>query len=218
MVLILASVEVGFWDQFKDWVGVAYQFILTFGGPGLFLLALADSSFLSIPEGNDILIVVLSIGQTWERMAYYVVMTTLGSIVGCSLLYSVGRRGGRLAQRLLNPRRRDKVARLYRRWGSLAIVVPSILPPPTPFKVFVLSAGLFGIPFLRFLALVLIGRSIRYFAWGILALLYGESAREFLEQNMRTAGVALLLTLTGGIGLYVLLRSRAGKSVEEEVT
>ena len=71
-----------------------YNLALGLGGFGLFALALADSSFLSIPEGNDVLIVVLSTGAGWSAMLYYVAMTVAGSVAGCTLLYWVGRRGG----------------------------------------------------------------------------------------------------------------------------
>ena len=121
-------------------LGYFYDFAVALGGPGLFFIALADSSFLSLPEGNDILIVILSAGQTWGKMAYYVSMTTLGSIAGCMILYGLGRRGGPFTRRRLK-NRLQTISGLYRKWGLWMVLVPSILPPPTPFKVFVLSAG-----------------------------------------------------------------------------
>ena len=74
---------VGIWDAVKSLLKVAGDFALGLGGPGLFLLALADSSFLSIPEGNDLLIVVKSSGATWSTMSYFVIMTVMGSVLGC---------------------------------------------------------------------------------------------------------------------------------------
>src|SRR2546426_7871588 len=71
-----------------------YVLAATMGGPGLFVIAVGDSSFVSIPEGNDILIIALSIGQSWARMSYLVLMTIAGSVVGCTLLYAVGSKGG----------------------------------------------------------------------------------------------------------------------------
>ena len=79
----------GFVHSLRFFLGKLYLIAVTLGGPGLFFIAVADSSFLSVPEGNDFLIVVLSTGQTWERMTYYVVMAILGSVCGCSLLYLV---------------------------------------------------------------------------------------------------------------------------------
>lgn len=186
-----------------------YLFIVSLGGPGLFFIAIADSSFLSLPEANDILIVVLSTGQTWERMTYYVVMTTLGSVCGCAALYSIGRRGGAFLRKRLTGKRIEEVESLYDQWGVWAIVIPSVLPPPTPFKIFVLSAGLFRISFLKFLLSVFVGRSIRYFMWGALAVLYGESAKYFLEENLPVVGTVLFLLFITAMVSYAIMGLRA---------
>jgi membrane protein YqaA with SNARE-associated domain len=180
-----------------------YDFAQGLGGPGLFLIALADSSFLSVPEGNDILIVVLSIGQSWEVMLYYVAMTVVGSAIGCSMVYWLGSHGGRIVENRLSPKRLDGIRHQYHRWGVWAIVIPAILPPPTPFKLFVLAAGIFNLPFARFVFAVSLGRSIRYLTWGVLAVLYGPWARQFLERNLHTVGVVLALILLAGIAGYL---------------
>jgi membrane protein YqaA with SNARE-associated domain len=201
MFLATAS---GFSASFKIFVGQAYELIAGLGGPGLFLIALGDSSFLSLPEGNDLLIVVLSTGQTWGWMTYYVLMTTFGSVCGCSVLYSVGRRGGKFLEKRLQGERIEEMKNLYQRWGMWSVLVPSILPPPTPFKVFVLSAGFFRIPFPQFLLSVVIGRSIRYFMWGILAVLYGEVVKVYIEENLPIVGAILLLLFIAAITSYAV--------------
>lgn len=185
-----------------------YRVGMSLGGPGLFLIALADSSFLSLPEGNDILIIVLSTGKTWETMTYYVLMTTLGSVVGCSILFALGRRGGSFLDRRLKKKRMEDIKETFRKWGVLAILVPSILPPPTPFKIFVLSAGVFRVPLKKFLFAVFVGRTIRYATWGILAVLYGEWAREFLEQNLREVSITITALLVISIVTYFVIRNR----------
>lgn len=192
-----------------------YSLALAFGGPGLFLIAVADSSFLSLPEGNDILIIVLSTGQTWGLMTYYVTMTVIGSVCGCSLLFSVGRRGGAFMQKRMKKSRLHDLKRLYNQWGPWAIIVPSILPPPTPFKVFVLSAGLLGMPFWKFILAVIFGRSIRYFMWGTLAVLYGRLAKTFLENNLPLIGLSLFLLLAGAIIGYFLIWARMRRKVTQ---
>ena len=208
----------GFWASIKVLISHAYEFIAGLGGPGLFVIALADSSFLSLPEGNDVLIVVLSTGQTWGLMTYYVLMTTFGSVCGCSVLYSVGRRGGKFLEQRLKGDKAEEMRNLYRRWGVLSVMIPSILPPPTPFKIFVLSAGLFRIPFPRFLLSVVIGRSIRYFMWGILAILYGEEVKRFIERNLPVVGTVLFLLLATIIASYAVKWFRGKKkSPQHEV-
>jgi len=184
-------------------------------GPGMMLVAVADSSFLSIPEGNDFLIVIFSAGKTWSRMAYYVGMTTAGSIVGCTLLYLVGRRGGSpLLRRRFSARSVERAERLFEKYGLLTVVVPSILPPPCPFKIFVLSAGVFRLSVSEFLTAVAIGRTVRYAMWGILAVLYGNAVKIYMQRNLPTIGVGLsaifLLTLAAILVFYIR-RTRQAK-------
>jgi membrane protein YqaA with SNARE-associated domain len=173
-------------------------------GPGLLIVALFDSSFLSIPEGNDLLIVILSAGNTWERMAYYVGMTTAGSIAGCLLLYTVGRKGGSpMLHRRFSEKNVQRAERLFERFGMLTVVIPSILPPPCPFKIFVLSAGVFRLKLIEFIAAIAIGRTIRYSMWGILAVLYGESVKSYMQHNLPKVGIALFAVLILALALLV---------------
>lgn len=195
-------------EYFRSITQQLYELALALGGTGLFFVALADSSFLSVPEANDLLIVVLSTGQNWATMTYYVVMTIMGSVTGCSLLYGVGRSGRAFVEKRVTQERVRKTEALYRRWGLWMIVVPSLLPPPTPFKIFVLSAGLFQLPLPKFVLAVVVGRSIRYFMWGILAVIYGEATQRYLEQNLRVVGSVLCILLFGVIVVYVVLRMR----------
>ncbi len=174
-------------------------------GPGMLVVALFDSSFLSIPEVNDFLIVLLSIGKPAGRVAYYVFMTTLGSVVGCLLLYTVGRKGGNpLLKKKFSPRMMEKIAGLYRRYGVLAVVVPSILPPPCPFKIFVFSAGVFRLSAPAFAAAVALGRSVRYSMWGALAFLYGETVRAFMRDNLHAIGIALFAVFVVVFALFAV--------------
>jgi len=192
--------------------------IMSLGGLGVMVLAIGDSSFLSLPEGNDLLIVILSTGKSWGNMAYFVAMTVVGSVIGCLLLYTVGRRGGSLMlRRKFSQQSIERAEKLFNRYGMLAVVIPSILPPPMPFKIFVLSAGVFRLKALEFLAAVLIGRTVRYTMWGILAVLYGNSVKLFMQQNLETIGMILFgcfaLVVAAGV-LYYFRRmrvSRAGK-------
>ncbi len=165
-------------------------------GPGLLLVALFDSSFLSIPEGNDFLIVLLSAGNTWRNVAYYVGMTTVGSIAGCLLLYSVGRKGGSpLLYKRFSARNIQRAERLFEKYGILTVVLPCMLPPPCPFKIFVLSAGVFRLRLTEFLAAIAVGRTLRYSMWGILALLYGSSVKTYMQQNLPKIGIGLFILL-----------------------
>jgi membrane protein DedA with SNARE-associated domain len=191
-------------------------FIAGLGGLGVMILAIGDSSFLSIPEGNDLLIVILSTGKSWGNMAYYVAMTIIGSIIGCLLLYSVGRKGGSpWLRRKFSPQTIERAERLFEKYGLLTVIIPSILPPPMPFKIFVLSAGVFRVKAIKFLWAVLIGRTIRYSMWGMLAVLYGNSVKLYMQHNLKLVGIFLfgLFALVVAVTIvYYRRRMRTSKS------
>jgi membrane protein YqaA with SNARE-associated domain len=213
MVVLLATLEPWF-----RWFGNVLRYVVSsLDGPGLLLVALFDSSFLSIPEGNDVLIVLLSAGNTWRNMAYYVTMTTAGSIAGCLLLYAVGRKGGSpLLQKRFSQKNIQRAERLFERFGILTVVLPSILPPPCPFKIFVLSAGVFRLRLAEFIAAVAIGRTVRYSMWGILAIVYGNQVKVYMQQNLPKIGLGLsavlLLTLGYLLWMYIYRTRRTGES------
>ena len=176
------------------------------GGWGLLLIALFDSSFLSLPEVNDILIITLSIKNP-DKMPYYCGMTTLGSILGCLLLYTVGRKGGDvLLRRRFAEHRIESVSRWYNKFGILTVMVPSVLPPPTPFKIFVLFAGAFKTRLSKFILAVTLGRGLRYFFEGYLAVEYGEKARDYMNENYPYIALAVGLALLVGFLVFYLIR------------
>jgi membrane protein YqaA with SNARE-associated domain len=180
------------------------------GGIGLFVVAALDSSFLSFPQVNDLLVIYLSTKRP-ALMPYYAGLTVLGSVVGCFVLYGFAYRGGEvfLRKRVSGPRVERGLA-LYQRHGLLAVVVPALLPPPMPFKLFVLLAGAARVSPWKFGVAVVIGRGIRYFGQGYLAVLYGERAVAIVQEHGREVGIGLALTaLAIGLGLYVYRKRRS---------
>jgi membrane protein YqaA with SNARE-associated domain len=191
-----------------DWV---QGFALALGGPGLFLIAFLDSSFLSFPEVVDLLIVWLTI-QHPHRMLYYALLSTLGSIAGCLSLFLVARKGGEaFLRRRMHERHVDRSIAVVRKYGVLSVLIPSLLPPPAPFKIFVLGAGVAQVRLVDFLIAVTIGRGIRYFGEGMLALWYGERAVAFLRDNAQLVGVWMAaIALVLGVGAVFWQRRRRG--------
>jgi membrane protein YqaA with SNARE-associated domain len=179
------------------------------GGPGLFLIAFLDSSFLSFPEVVDLLIIWLVTAHK-HRVLYYALMPTLGSVAGCFALYLVGRKGGEaFLRRRFSERHVDRALTVFRKYGLLAVAVPALLPPPVPFKPFVLAAGVAGVRPVDFLIAVSIGRGIRYFGEAFLALWYGERAAQFVRDNARPVSLALAMTvLVVGVGWIWYQRRR----------
>ena len=183
-------------------------FALGIGGPGLFVVAFLDSSFLSLPEINDLLVVMLVIEHK-TRMPYYALMATLGSVAGCLVLYSVGRTGGEaLVRRRFGGPRMARALALSKRYGVFAIAVPAILPPPAPFKIFVLLAGVAAVPLWQFATTIALARGFRYFAIGVLSVRYGDDAIAFIEANGRAVSLVLVGLIVGSGLAWVLLRRR----------
>jgi membrane protein YqaA with SNARE-associated domain len=188
--------------------------LLPYGGFGLMILAMCDSSFLSLPEVNDLLLMTFSIDNP-SSMPKLAALTTLGSIIGCALLYSVGKKGGEAVLRgKFSEERVLRIRRWYQKYGLLAVIIPSLLPPPTPFKVFVLAAGAFGISWPRFILSVAIGRGLRYFSEGWLAVEYGPGAFKLVQENYGKIGVGLSGVILAMVVVYVFARRRRIGSLE----
>ena len=183
-------------------------FAESIGGPGLFFVAFLDSSFLSLPEINDLLVIAMVRNNT-ELMTYYASMATLGSVAGCLVLYVLGRRGGdALIRRRFGGPRLTRAMEMSQRYGILAVAIPAILPPPAPFKVFVLLAGVAKVPVSQFVTAVAVGRGFRYFGEGWLAVRYGEQAEALLVENGETVSLVLVGIVAVATIAYFLLRNR----------
>lgn len=180
--------------RFLDWVmGIAEML----GGPGLFLLAFLDSSFLSFPEVVDVLMIGL-VAKYPGRMLWYAAMPALGSIAGSYVIYTLARRGGEaFLRRRLHERHVDRALAVFRRFGLFAVAIPSIMPPPVPFKIFILAAGAARVGRVDFLIAISVGRGVRYFGEAVLAAWYGEAALKRAEQFVHdhTLGIAVVTSL-----------------------
>jgi membrane protein YqaA with SNARE-associated domain len=189
------------------------------GPAGVFVVAFFDSSFLSLPEVNDVFVVSSSAANP-ARAWIAVLATTLGSISGCSALWLIGKRGGEpFLLRRFGAGRVERTRHAFRRWDLLALAVPAVLPPPMPFKMFVFSAGVFGVPYARFLLTIVIARGLRYSFWGTMGALYGARALGYLtlvdawfvEHLPIVAPVLVLLAIV----VIVLVRRRARAQSDE---
>jgi len=182
---------------------------MALGDPGIFLVAFLDSSILSLPEVADLLVIWM-VTNNKSRIVIYVVSATLGSLLGCLLLYGIGKKGGAgFVHRRFGSTNVERALDAFRRHGIMAVLIPSILPPPAPFKIFVLLAGLADISVARFSTAILIGRGLRYTVEGLLALWYGERAIAFIRQNGTTIALAAVIIIAAGFLVYLRLsRSR----------
>src|SRR3984893_6389893 len=190
-----------------DW---ARGLALTLGAPGLCLVAFLDSSFLSLPEITDILVVWM-VTRHPARVAVYVLAATVGSLAGCLVMYYIGRKGGEaLIRRRFAPASVERAMAAFDRYGVLVVLIPAILPPPAPFKIFVILAGLAGISPARFVTAIVIGRGSRYLVLGVLAVAYGEQALTYAEEHGFAAAMVVIgLLAAAGAGYFVWSKGRS---------
>ncbi len=181
------------------------------GAPGLFILAFLDSSVLALPEIVDILIVWMVIANP-ERWLLYGGMATAGSVAGCYLLYALARRGGEaFLRKRLRDAHIDRAMALFRRYGVLSLVVPSLSPPPVPFKPFILMAGVAGMSRTRFLTAITAGRGLRYIGEALLALWYGQQALTYIHANVGKVMLGATVVVAAGLLIYYGYRKLAPK-------
>jgi membrane protein YqaA with SNARE-associated domain len=194
----------------KGLVFWAQSTVAALGGLGLLVVAFVDSAILTLPEAVDLLVVWLVV-RNEAAAAYYVGLATVGSVAGCMVLYWLTRKGGEafLRKRVAAERLERGVA-LFNRWGMLTVIVASILPPPTPFKLFILLAGVGGVTPARFAIAVTIGRVVRFGTVALLALWIGDEAIAYIREHAITVGLAMLASLLAGALVYLMWRRWGG--------
>jgi membrane protein YqaA with SNARE-associated domain len=178
--------------QLSAWKQKIVGFAGALGAPGLFLISFLDSSVLTFPVINDLLLIELSIEHP-ARMPLYALVAATGSVLGCVLLYFIARKGG---EAFFHKKAGDRAAAI-RHWveenGFVGMLIAALLPPPTPFKIFVFAAGVFEVPLWSYTSAITLARLIRYFGIGYLAIRYGNDALPYLKDHKLEATVVIVL-------------------------
>jgi len=169
-------------------------FVAGMGGGGIFVVAFLDSSVLSFPFITDALLIRQSIVSP-AKMPYYAAMAAAGSLAGCIWLYLLAKKGGEVYFHRHGGRAAAKAKRWVQNRAFLSVFIPGILPPPLPFKVFVLAEGVFQVPLNTFVPALLLGRGLRYFAEGLLAVRYGEPALLYLISHSGAFAIGAVVAL-----------------------
>jgi membrane protein YqaA with SNARE-associated domain len=191
------------------------HYLVSFGPLGLLAIAFLDSVMIPMPGGVDAVLLLLSAARpSWVLV--YVAAATIGSTVGCVVLYYISRRAGHRALARFSESKQKRVKNLIDRYDVLSVLVASLLPPPFPFKLFVVSAGVFRLNLVRFTVAVAAGRTFRYLLEGYLAARYGEHAKEILGRYYPVIGVGLaLLIIIVFVGKNLLRRSQAPEPISD---
>ncbi len=180
------------------------------GSWGVFAIAAIDSALWGMPLDPVVAgYVYLKPHLFW----LYALMAATGSALGCSVLYGVGYLGGEaVLEKRMSKQRFEKIRASFERHEFLALMLPAILPPPTPFKLFVLSAAVFEMNFWHFLLAIFAGRMIRFLILSTLVLAFGPQAVNLLSDLIRAYPklmlAALALAIAGGIAFWFVRRKR----------
>jgi membrane protein DedA with SNARE-associated domain len=183
------------------------HWVFHLGGVGLVLVALVDNSFIPIPGGLDVFTIILASGRH-DLWWYYVLMSTVGSVMGAYLTYRIGEKGGEeTLEKRIGKARAEKVYKKVEKAGFMTIAVSVLIPPPFPIVPVLLAAGALQIPPKKFLAAVAVGRAIRFTIDAMLGIFFGRAILSFFAQYYKPALYSLIgLGIVGGIAGLIYYR------------
>lgn len=175
-----------------------------FGAWGIGAIALLDSA--AIPMPIDALVIDYIV-HDHARVVLYCFMAAVGSAVGSLLPFFLGRAGGELfLLKRINRQRYEELRDRFERQEFLAIMIPAMMPPPMPVKLFEFAAGVFEMKTIWFFCAILLGKFVRFMVWGIITILYGPKIVSTIGAAMRDhLGYVLVVVgiLVGLIALWV---------------
>jgi membrane protein YqaA with SNARE-associated domain len=194
--------------KLNAWKQKIILFAGSLGAPGLFLISFLDSSVLSFPVINDLLLIDLAINRP-ARMPLYALAASIGSVLGCVFLYYIARRGGEAFFQKNAGVHGPAVRQWVKQNGFAGMLMAALLPPPTPFKIFVFAAGVFEVPITSFALAITIARLLRYFTVGFLAVRFGQQALPYLAQHKLLVGIGAVVFVAASYLLSrLILRSK----------
>jgi membrane protein YqaA with SNARE-associated domain len=168
---------------------------------GIGALAVIDSAAIPVPI--DALLIDYVVHDK-SRFLLYCFMAAVGSAVGSLLPYYLGRAGGELfLLKRINRQRYEQMRDRFEKQEFLAIMIPAMMPPPTPVKLFEFAAGVFEMKPLWFLAAICVGKFIRFLIWALITITYGpailhtitRTIHQHLSYVLGFSGVLIVLLL-----------------------
>jgi membrane protein YqaA with SNARE-associated domain len=163
-----------------------FAFFLNLGAFGLVTLGMLDSSFLFLPIGNDLLLVVL-VARHHSQFPVYVIAASIGSALGVLLLDLVCRKGGEEGlKKIMSKRRLGYLKKKLSERAAVALMIAAVAPPPFPFTAVIAAASAFHYPRLRLLGLVLVARAVRFSLIAFAAMQWGRKILRIADSPQGT--------------------------------
>jgi membrane protein YqaA with SNARE-associated domain len=175
-----------------------------------------DSSPLVVPLGNDLLLLALS-ARYHDRMLYYALMATMGSLIGCVATYWVGRKGGPHLKKFASGKWLSGIQDQVRKQAGWKLVAASILPPPFPFTAIVAAAAAFNYPRKKLFGLVGPARFVRFLIEGALAIHYGRwIVRQARSPILEDVMIALIVISIGASAISIYQWNEKNKRTSQQ--
>jgi membrane protein YqaA with SNARE-associated domain len=196
-----------------EWKLVLLPALLKWGILGVGAVAVLDSS--SIPVPMDAILAI----YVWNDKPHfwlYCLMAAAGSALGGLLPYWLGRAGGELfLLKRVDRAKFEKMRDRFQRQEFLAVMIPSMMPPPAPWKMFIFASGVFEMRIPNFLAAVFVGRMLRWLALSLLVLKLGPSAVNLVERHALPMVLIVGALAVAGFAVWWRRKKRSGKLLEE---
>jgi membrane protein YqaA with SNARE-associated domain len=196
---------------FQKYQAYLQGLLLPFGPWGVFAIALIDAAAFGVPMDP---IVAVFVHTDPKRSLLYAVVGAAGSAIGSLVPYLLGYKGGEaFVVKKVGQARFDRVHRLSERYGDLALIIPGVMPPGFPFKLFVFSAGVAEMNWAHFMLAVFTGRVLRFCILAALTIQFGpqvvELAGNAVKQHKVLAIGILLGLVVAALVWYLLRRKKA---------
>jgi len=174
------------------------------GAWGVFLISAVDAAFLGLPMDP---VVATYVYQNRGRFLLYVFLASAGSALGSIVIYLIGYKGGEeLLRKRISPERFEKFHKAFDEHPFWSLMFPAMLPPPTPFKLFVLAAAVSEMQFGHFLLAIFSGRCVRFLVLSFLTLRFGPGFVDFSGRVFRQHFHWVLAAVAVGLGIWLLIR------------
>ena len=183
------------------------------GAWGVFAMAGLDGSLLGMPVDA---VVAAYVYQDKARFLLYVLMASAGSALGSIVIYLVGYTGGEeLLRKRIPPERFEKIHGAFEKHPFWGLMFPAMLPPPTPFKLFVLAASVSEMQFFHFLAAIFAGRFLRFLLLAILTIKFGPDIVRIIGSLFKTHWPWVLGAIALGVAIWFVTRAKQ-KSLDRQ--
>jgi membrane protein YqaA with SNARE-associated domain len=180
------------------------------GAWGVLVVATLDGAFIGLPVDA---VVAGYVYQDHARFLLYALMAAAGSTLGSIVIYVIGYTGGEeLLRKRIPPARFEKIHAAFDKHPFWSLMLPAMLPPPTPFKLFVLAAAVSEMGFLRFLVAIFSGRMVRFLLLGLLTVKFGPNVVRVLGALFREHLYVVMLVAAAGVVAWLMHRKSEGRT------